>query len=124
MKTNETLEGNKLIAEFMITQKPSDDFCVNWKDKIGFSVFMNGKSKTYLYSKLKFHSSWDWLMPVVEKIDNFGVNVIVGRMFCDIKYIDPLNPSKEFEIRIASGVKMNAVYGAVIEFIKWYNENK
>ena len=118
MKTSKTLEGNKLIAEFMITQKPSDDFCVNWKDKIEFSVFMNGKSKTYLYSKLKFHSSWDWLMPVVEKIEDLGHGVTIYRKGCQINDVHCTNTG------FRHNSKIEETYQAVIEFIKWYNENK
>ena len=69
------------------------------------------------------YDNWNELMPVVDKIDRFGASVLIGRMFCEIKYIDPLNETKNYEVRIASGVKMNAVHGAVVDFIQWYNEN-
>ena len=63
-------------------------------------------------------------MPVIDKIDQIGASVLIGRMFCEIKYIDPLNSLKSFDIRIASGVKINAINGAIFEFIKWYNTQK
>lgn len=71
----------------------------------------------------RFQTDWNWLMPVVEKIENTGAKVTIGRMFCEIKYTNPLNQKQHFEIRIASGVKMNAIYGAVTEFIKWYSKH-
>ena len=70
------------------------------------------------------YHEWNEIMPVVEKIDMIGASVIIGRMFCEIKYIDPLNQEKTFNVRIVSGVKINAINGAAIEFIEWYNENK
>lgn len=106
-----TTESNALIAEFM-----------GWEKVEGF--FMAFGREATSPGDLKFHSSWDWLMPVVEKIDQIGASVIIGRMFCEIKYIDPLNEEKHFDVRIASGVKMNAINGAIVDFITWYNLNK
>jgi hypothetical protein len=102
----EILEGNKLIAEFMGLEIITD----------GISFFDTS------YKPLqKYDSSWDCIMLVIDKIDQIGANVLIGRMFCDIKYIDPFNSLKSFDIRIISGVKINAINGAIIEFIKWYN---
>lgn len=108
-----TTENNKLIAEFMGMRFESDDF-----------EFYGDGTNIFTVDQLSFHNSWDWLMPVVEKIESLGANVLIGRMLCDIKYTNPLNEDEIFEIRIASGIKINAVNGAVVKFIKWYNENK
>ena len=60
----------------------------------------------------EYHSSWDWLMPVVEKIKQL--------------YNDSEDIFKEewytksiFQMGIMMPIK--AVYEAVVEFIKWYN---
>lgn len=58
---------------------------------------------------LSFHSSWDWLMPVCQKIDKLLFNNIQK-----FGYNDECLLSNDIEVR----------YQAVIEFIKWYNENK
>ena len=54
MSNEEIIEGNKLIAEFM------------------------GKEiRDHLYNdavKWKYHLSWDWLMPVIEKISKIEFN--------------------------------------------------
>lgn len=115
METNEILEGNKLIAVFLGGK--------NHSGRTEWFYFLS-QGKYIRENELNYNSSWDGIMQAVEKIDNLGASVIIGRMFCEIKYIDPLNESKCFDVRIASGVKINAVYGAVIEFIKWYNLNK
>lgn len=112
------MKENKLIAEFMgMTQgRPNK---IRWKHHwFDDKGAVNGLRNTHL----RFHSSWDWLMPVVEKIDKIGASVLIGRMFCQIEYLDPLDKLKPFGVRIASGVKINAVFGAVVDFIKWYNE--
>lgn len=62
--TQEIIEGNKLIAEFM-GAKP-----ITFTDDFGGVVSGVLKMEDGLYPpyKLKYHSSWDWLMPVVEKM--------------------------------------------------------
>ncbi len=87
------------------------------------AMVLNGKAIGYYHpEKMLYTSSWGWLMEVVEKIEQSGVNIIMGRMFCEIRYTDPLNAKKHFEIKIVSGVKINSVVGAITEFIKWHNE--
>lgn len=63
----------------------------------------------------EYHTSWNWLMPVIKRIRDH-VNVDMGfEEFDDwrenFKQIDPYNYSKE------------QCHQAVIKFIKWYNEN-
>jgi hypothetical protein len=112
MKTLE--EKNRMIAEFMgatITdikgiQKPI------YYPIMGKSVFVN---------KLKYHTSWDWLMPVVEKIEqtNDGCTlVIIEDERCHI------DNQKEFHIDSVGHTKIEAVHNAAVAFIEWYNENE
>lgn len=114
MTNQEILDGNRLIAEFMggIEIKPN-----YFKD-------ISNTRGIFWITNIHYNTSWSWLMPVVEKIEQTGANVIIGRMFCEIKHINPLNQNEIFDTRIASGVKINAVNGAIIEFINWYNERK
>lgn len=115
-------ENNRLIAEFMGYIPISEtDFLGGNHNFIEGSEDFN---RLHIYDASKYHTSWDWIMPVVQRIDEMGASVIIGRMFCDIKYEDPLNAEKHFDIRIASGVKMNAVHGAVVEFVKWHNTKR
>ena len=61
------MTNNELIAEFIGFQKTN----LGWFDN---EETMNFKSdgNTYGSYELKFHSSWDWLMPVIEKIYDEG----------------------------------------------------
>lgn len=115
MKTTE--EKNRMIAEFM-------EWKWEVKNHYGINIMRSPEGKGADIKGLKFHTSWDWLMPVVEKIESITGGMLIGRMFCDIEYQDPIIREKHFKIRIASGVKMNAIHEAVCEFIEWYNENK
>jgi len=115
--TNEILEGNKLIAEFM-EYMFLDDFNypenneTGWYNELGNCVGI----------ELKFHSSWDWLMSVVEKIELIIVDelkieedITINGTSCYIPAIDK---------SITKLSKINATYEAVVEFIKWYNLQK
>jgi hypothetical protein len=132
MKEKEILENNKLIAEFM-------GYKIN--EDLNFSIpttepFWNGSNigewgyhdKKDNYSigewNLCYNKSWDWLMPVVEKIENTHhyQDFIIGGSRVEIKSFSAFDDC--FEKLIDEESKMEAVYVAIVEFIKWYNENK
>jgi len=90
-------KNNKLIAEFM--QKGSD----------GFGLY-DFDGCHYRLDELKFHTSWDWLMPVINK--------------CYQEHM-----SKHFDANLIlsiAGAVMNCdkdkAYQVALEFIKEYNE--
>jgi len=60
MTEQEIIDGNKLIAVFMGI--PTCDRCN------GCGRYKFGSSIYYRPDEMKYHTSWDWLMPVVEKI--------------------------------------------------------
>lgn len=111
------------------------------------ALFMGGSSikehggKRYVYylkscakdvSDLKYHTSWDWLMPVVEKIEAMGWCVRIENW--PKKFKSPykehysvwmwLDPEDCPEIQTYSDSKIEAVYKAVYQFITWYNQQK
>ncbi len=86
------------------------------------------------HKNLKYHSSWDWLMPVVEKIEslelsdfysegNFSsvdVNIEKGHcyIYVHLNY-DP--PHRITGMSNYSMTKINLIYSQVLEFIKYYD---
>jgi len=109
------MENNKLIAEFM----GMEDY-----QEMGEYVTPN------------YHSSWDWLMSVVEKIrkvpswdrDKFSTEVVIygDKTSIKSKGYGEKEHSKSFFNKSVRG-KYNSIeptHKAVIEFIKWYNLNK
>ncbi len=79
---------NELIAEFMGYRPAVEDISINAYD-----------------------TSWDWLMPVVEKIEGLG-------------YFYSDSDGERIQVTNIQGKsKIEATYKAVVEFIKWYNHD-
>src|SRR5205814_9893195 len=57
-KPMNNIDGNKCIAEFMGIPKEGIFITTNFEGKMQFST------------DYQYHSSWDWLMEVVEKIES------------------------------------------------------
>lgn len=114
---NETLEGNKLIAEFMGMNFLSTHFDSAGYEQYSYSVSDEISKQVYGYTGAttfldnQFNSSFDWLMPVVEKI--IELKNIYG-VYAEI--------SKVAEALLLIDIKV--LWLAVVEFIKWYNQNK
>ena len=102
-------ENNYLIAEFMGMYLGQD----GWFDYEG----VLGDNKCYI--DLKFHESWDWLMPVVEKIEEdeeIDVNIllngtIIFKWRTDTDIVNNV-------AQISFDKKIEHVYDAVVNFIK------
>ena len=114
----ETIEGNKLIALFMGEAVGSNGL-------LGIHQ-QNGDIEYEI--PLDYNGSWEWLMPVVEKIQSidiepapnyrgYRIEIVIG---CYVKITGfPMPPiSKNVSI---VGSDIEATWQAVVEFIKWYN---
>lgn len=117
METHEKIDGNSLIAEFMgfrlITpemRKRPEDWYNNGKPSSYWENHELKGSRRVLCGEngLMYHSSWDWLMPVVNKI--FG-----------LKKDYPIATSDLLETFIFEDI--DVVWNRVVNFIKWYNSN-
>jgi len=104
---------NELIAEFMGSTYIKDGTMRYW--------IIDGRN----HSTLHYETSWDWLMPVVEKIKlsyDVSIRFYSGDCTCYInkQTLEGIEISSfgNFEPSI-----MN-VYKAVVKFIKWYNSQK
>lgn len=111
-----TIEGNKLIADFMGYETCTDPDHEN--DKCYQVPYAKGYHRA---KQLQHHTSWDWLMPVVERIEdtkikrvsNPQVDIIIGD--CYISNIDG-----DFDFIEIGNDKIQSVWRAVIQFIQWY----
>lgn len=127
MTQERTNDSNKLIAEFMglitvdRTYPSSFTLLPEEVKKVGITDW---KWKDFM-SQLQYHYSWDWLMPVVDKIESLFFNVVIeSHITLRIKpqcYI--YSATERFEMKpLQRDKKIDAVYEAVVEFIKWHNK--
>jgi hypothetical protein len=88
-------EGNRLIADFMEWQHHPDK-----------------QYDEYEMAGLKYHTSWDWLIPACYKWDSL------------IKFL--FNPEYEQRCdeldRVATLYQIKPLWTVLIENIKWYNQ--
>ena len=113
-----------IIAEFM-----------GWKENKDMEVKLTSGGITYYFQKndeacipetMCYHSDWNWLMPVVEKIESLPTMKDNGNFFFEIHQdsVTVFNSTRMdiiIEV-IGQGSRINNTYQAVIEFIQWYNK--
>lgn len=114
---------NEIIAEFMgfiSHQSETYGIILQHPDLMGTYQDHTRQNQHGKAMELKYHSSWAWLMPVVEKIENIeGLRFIIEGnrvMISSGEYFWNSGSTQE--------TKLTMTYWAVIEFIKWYNKNK
>lgn len=123
MREEEIFEGNKMIAEFM-----GAIFHKNWTSEIYKEPFDTYEfrvhptefaSKFWMPGELRYNREWNWLMPVVEKIEGLDggkyQGVISGK-YAKIGWYD--------ELSATASTKIEATLNMVIQFIKWYNKEQ
>lgn len=98
---------NELIAEFMGLPRRKQTMC--------FFVKASGKpslTSTWHADLLRYSYSWDWLIPVIERIS--------------LVYKTTPHDVDEFwaVISLPLNTPIEEVYKAVVKFIQWYNETK
>ena len=111
------MNNNKLIAEFMgvYDEISLDSIAGNihsWSDAPFFYITEDSKEKVMegIAKYSKYDTSWDWLMPVVEKI-------------LDLSFQDDGDAEDFYNIRDCMP-DLNHTYKAVVEFIKTYNSER
>jgi hypothetical protein len=117
---------------------------ITWNPDIKHLSWESLNHGEYL-TNLKYHESWDWLMPVVEKIEsldlkeygykwedmdgetrynNQNICVEIERNQCWIYMnlqLDPPDTLNEKTSHMKFDTKIEATYAAVVEFIEYYN---
>lgn len=118
MEKKEILEGNKLIAKFM-------DFEFLNKNDYAKQVHCPSEELDHMPDcNCYYHSSWDWLMPVLIKVvsmkeyyefrKGYMWPYMEGNLMACFSITQKHDTNLTFEI----------IYKEVIKFIKWYNKEK
>jgi len=112
------MEENKLIAEFM-GREYVDENLIEFKNFSAYKTITldeNGHPDDIVYTdcfdpdnELEYHTSWDWLMPVITNI---------------LEKCSELDDMERYHCIIDQIPQIDHTYKAVVEFIKWYNKNK
>lgn len=121
-------ENNKIIAEFM-GKRIRNSYLEKYIETSENVRFPNGDlifgwQIEAHESKIKYHSDWNWLMKVVEKIEGLKhCQIDISLNWCRICYKDTLfNYDSRYFFKNLT--KIEAVYNACVEFIKWYNQQE
>lgn len=138
MTTIPTIEEmNKAIAEFMGAESqewyPKN---ILYPDQSGIHLSYPDKKfpdneKYHSLGCLKYHSSWDWLMPVVEKIHAIRkeeaesiTKDCISRYGGLITWTSKIS-EMSYEIdKALRTIKIEKVHQTVYEFTQWYNQSK
>lgn len=109
------IKSNRLIAEFMgleLLNSPS------WQEYYITRTSTSG----YITHKLEYHTNWQRLMPVVEKIESsYHCEIDIFGNCVELSTL----PDEKLIIETVGQSKIDAVYKSVVEFLeKYYDYTK
>jgi hypothetical protein len=113
--TQEQIEGTKVIAEFDGWEKRLSEKGQHSKTPLWYKV--HSGYAAFDLSAMKYHSSWDWLMPAVNKFINQntrpseGQDMYAYRQYCNRLYNEITN------------FQLYSVFYLLVEAIQWDNKN-
>jgi len=133
--TTDIATGNKLIAKFDEFPYDSPEQFIVTETNCEFPYDRPGT-----IDDLQYHSSWDWLMPVVEKIESLTNNLKPDGIRLQVCIESRVGSSQEepdwiqqcyitfnqhAKFRVQGFDKKEVTWKCIILFIKWYNtQNK
>ena len=129
MKTTE--QKNRMIAEFM-GFKPENEV-VNFAQPDGYTraksviAYQIEPKRTDGFTNLthdfmlKYHKSWDWLMPVVEKIERLGFTIEKNFQPVDNDWQCLVVKGNDILFQEFNEQSIQAMHYVVSEFIEMYN---
>jgi hypothetical protein len=122
MNSQEIIEGNKLIAEFMGGSYKNETF---YFSKHPAQYLSKGEGGVCHEDDLFYNTRWDWLMPVMEcaiiKLDS-KIASMLNKNPVDYETRDYLCLLKEKISWTVVHFSIKSIYRTCIEFIKWHNQ--
>lgn len=95
----EIKKGNTIIAEFM-----------GYNHDVGYQSWEVGNFNVKYIRDAKYHSSWDWLMPVARIFKDLDID--------NINYISHM---QEIDSSIIDEYDITQLWGALVNAIIWYD---
>lgn len=130
MTKTEILEGNKLIIDFMVYY---DSGTTDNHLNSVYRINILGSNTFHTIETIPLHKSWDFLMPVVEKINKLIIDTkkstigegIIIQYDCVYLYYKTYRSTRI----VGNGNNRfkdikEAIFITVVEFIKWYNNEQ
>lgn len=135
---------NKKCAEFLFPELVDIDdtgiwginICLIKNKQTKYEILNNHDSNIFISIELKFHSDWNWIMEVIDKIESIKgltletCNNWIGEFTIVIRY-SSYSSTHYYSIkkpRISEGQdfrsKKEAVIQAIDQFIDWYNKQE
>jgi hypothetical protein len=120
-------ESNKMIAEFMGAKprKPS-----SWGQYYEFYDNEGLIHREVRDDSMKYHTSWNWLMPVVAKIEELDTFpcVVISGYHTEISFMVNHNWPDDKDVVASCGhpeakSRIDGTYKAVVQFIQWFNQH-
>lgn len=113
--TKEIIKGNKLILEFEGWKETDSEVHLGYMNP---PVELRGIKQPIHPREAKYHSSWDWLDPVIQKIASCVINDdFHGHLDIALKQWRPIAAALE-EIK-----PIDFIFPLVVNFLQWYNSN-
>jgi hypothetical protein len=103
-------KGNHNIAVFM------EDF---YDTGLEPSYYIR-KNKEYGIEEAQYHSSWDWIMPAVDKIEELGFRVYLDKYSCQIYRRDATFPENFIVDSDFKEDRLENVFDGVSAFAEWW----
>lgn len=119
MDNDNIIRSNKLIIEFMGLKIAESDNSFSWNDSPFYFVSHSTREKVInsMSEYVKYFNSWDWLMPVVIKIDRLSEDGIIPWTEEYMEWCDYM------EEVLTTNYELESTFKCVVKIIEWYNLN-
>ena len=109
-----TINEGKLFAEFMECDIEGDNIYIS-----NYAV-----EESVLIDELQYHLSWDWLMPVRDKIQQTTEYDVMLQGISGCLIWNAFNSEDTFSINVDDETSLKATYKAILELLKWLKFKK
>ena len=119
----EVLKGNKLIAEFMgyvfagDGKKMHFNICKPGETNYYYGSWLIEDFNEHLQQELKYHSSWQWLMPVCKKWDIFFEGANINKKIYSV--YEELSDKLDYAVTLYDIIP---TFNQIVENIVWLNQ--